>query len=121
MADDLYSELAQHVIVFVGESLRRSDHDTLAGMDAERVEVFHIADCDAVVEAVTHNFIFHFLPPFKTFLNEHLRRERESLLHKRDEFIAVVAEAAAKTSQGVRGAYDYRIAESVGSRESVFY
>jgi len=57
----------------VGEGLRRSDHDTLAGMDAERVEVLHVADRDAVVETVAHHLVLYLLPALERLLDQYLR------------------------------------------------
>ena len=34
-------------------------------MDAERIEVLHVADGDAVVVTVAHHFILDFLPAFQ--------------------------------------------------------
>ena len=72
VADNLDGEFAKHVVVFVGKSLRWSDYDTFAGVDTERVEVFHVADCDTVVKAVAHYFIFHFFPALERLFDEDL-------------------------------------------------
>ena len=60
------------MVLVVGKCLRRSYHNTLSGMYSERVEVFHIADSDAVVVFVAHHFVFYLLPAFETFLYENL-------------------------------------------------
>ena len=73
MADDSYRKLAEQVVLMVGEGLRGSDHDTLAGMDSERVEVLHVADRDAVVVAVAHHLVFYLLPALEGLLYQHLR------------------------------------------------
>ena len=73
VADDPYRKLAEQVVLMVGEGLRGSDHDTLAGMDAERVEVLHVADRDAVVETVAHHLVLYLLPTLEGFLDQYLR------------------------------------------------
>ena len=65
MAHYLYGKLAQPVIILVGESLGRGDHNRLPCVDSERVKVLHIAYGDAIVKAVTHHFILHFFPSFQ--------------------------------------------------------
>ena len=80
MAHDLDGERTQLVILAVGQSLRRSDDDTLTRMDAQRVEVLHVADRDAVVVAVAHHLVLYLLPALEALLHQHLGREREGLL-----------------------------------------
>ena len=49
-------------------------------MDAERVEVLHIADRYAIVILITHDLVLDLLPPLKALLDQYLRREGESAL-----------------------------------------
>ena len=72
---NLDRQCAQLVILAVGECLRRSDDDTLAGVNAERVEILHVTYGNTVVVLVAHNLIFNFLPSLETLLDEHLGRE----------------------------------------------
>ena len=113
MPDDLDGELAELMVVAVAERLRRSDHYRLAGVDAQRVEVLHVADSDAVVEAVAHHLILHLLPSAQRLLDEHLRREGECLLHCGEEFLLIVAEAGAQTAEGVCGPDNHGVAETL--------
>ena len=80
-----------------------SHHDALARMDAQRVEVLHVADGDAVVVAVAHHLVLYLLPASQRLLHQHLRREREGLLGLRQQFVVVVAEAGTETAEGVGG------------------
>ena len=75
MADDADGKFAEFVVFGVCEGLRWSDNDGLSGVDAEGVEVFHVADGDAVVEAVAYHLVFHFLPSLEALLHEYLGRE----------------------------------------------
>lgn len=49
VADDLDGDLAELVVLVVGQRLRRRDDHRLARVDAHRIEVLHIADDEAVV------------------------------------------------------------------------
>ena len=93
MAYNFYCELTQKMVVVIREGLRGSHHDALAGVYAQRVEVLHVADGDAVVEAVAHHLVLHLFPAFERLLHQHLRREREGLLGESHKLLGVVAEA----------------------------
>ena len=65
MADDTDSQFTKFMILRIGQCLRRGDHDSLAGMDTQRVEVLHVTYSDAVIITVTDHFILHLLPAFQ--------------------------------------------------------
>ena len=114
MADDLDRQGAELVVFTVGECLRRSYDNALAGMDAQWVEILHVAHGDAIVVPVAHNFIFNLFPSFKALLDEYLWRERESLLAESVELCLVVGKTRAQTSKGIGCTHDDRVAQ-VGS------
>ena len=41
-------------------------------MDPHRIQVFHIADYDAIVIAIPHYFVFDLLPLLEVFLDQDL-------------------------------------------------
>ena len=112
VAHDVNRYLAQEVELLVGQRLRRGDHDALAGMDAERVEILHVADGYAVVVAVAHDLVFDFLPAPQRLLHEHLRGERERLAGDCVKLLLVLAEAGAESAQGVCRAYNHGVADA---------
>ena len=71
-ADDLEAGRAQHLVFFVGEGLAGRDDDAVAGVDAHRVEVFHVADGDAVIGGVAHDLVLDFFPAAHALLDQHL-------------------------------------------------
>ena len=91
--DYLDGEGAELVVVAVAQGLGRGHDYGFAGMDAERVEVFHIADRNTVVVAVADDFIFDFLPALEALLDEYLRGEGEGFGGEGAELVRVVAEA----------------------------
>ncbi len=119
VADNLDSERTQVMIVVVAEGLRGCYNDTLAGVDAERVEVLHVADGDTVVVAVAHNFVLNFLPALERFLNEHLGRERESFFYQRNKFVVVVAETAAEAAESICSTHNHGVSEAVGHAQGI--
>ena len=93
MTDNLDSQRTQLVVFRVGQRLRGSNHDRFAGMDAQRVEVLHVADGDAVVITVAHHLVFYLLPAFQRLLHQHLRRESKGFLGQFVKLLLVIAEA----------------------------
>ena len=67
-------------------------------MDAEWVKVLHITDRNTVIEAVTDDLVFDFLPPLETFLDKDLWRERESLTTQLVQLLLIITEATTQTS-----------------------
>ena len=111
MAHYLYGQFPQIMVFLVGESLRRRHYNAFPGVDSERVEVLHVADSDAVVISVPHDFVFNLLPALEGFLDKYLRRERESLLADLVEFLLIVTEPGAEPAEGIGRADNHRIAE----------
>ena len=93
MTDNLDGQRTQLVILAVGERLRGSNHNRLASMDAQRVEVLHVTNGDAVVETVANHLVLYLLPALQALLNQHLRREGKGFLGQLVELFLIVAEA----------------------------
>ena len=51
MPDYLKSSRSQHVVLVIGESLRRSHDDRVTSVCAERVKVFHVTANNCVLRA----------------------------------------------------------------------
>ena len=96
------------MVLFIGEGLAGGDDDAVSGMGAHRVEVFHIADGNAVVGAVPDDFVFHFFPADQGTLQQHLGDGAggQAALHDVLEFGPGVGDAAAGAAEGVCGAHD---------------
>ena len=112
-------QFAQFVIFAVRQRLRRCHHYTLARVDAERVEVLHVAHCDTVVEGVAHHFVFHFLPALYRLFDQNLVGIRECVFGPFDELLARVAESGAHAAERVGGAHHYREAYLLGCLQRV--
>ena len=121
-ANDLQAGRPQHLILFVGEGLAGGDYDAVAGMDAHRVEVFHIADGDAVVGAVAHYLILDFLPAHQRAFQQDLGNGAGGQAGFGDglEFFRGVGDAAAAAAQGVGRADDQRQAQPAGRLPRLF-
>ena len=120
VAHDADRQFTQFMVLAVGERLRRRNDDGFSCVNAQRVEVFHVADRNTVVETVADNFIFYFFPTFETLFHEHLGRERESLLGKFIEFFFVVAETRTQSTEGISRTNDDRISQSLCSASCIF-
>src|SRR5262249_24149020 len=70
--DDAERRGTQQLVLPVGKRLAWRDDDAIAGMDAQRVEVLHVADSDAAVGADADHLILDLLPSSKVVLDQHL-------------------------------------------------
>ena len=116
LADNAKRCTAEHLVFMVRQRLRRRNDDGIARMDADRVEVFHVADGDAVVMAIAHDFVLDFLPAGNAALDEDLanHRVRQAFDDDFDEFFLVVRNTAAGAAHRVGRTNDDRIADFIG-------
>ena len=89
-------------------------------MHADRIEVFHVADGNAVVVAVAHDLILDFFPPGNAALDQDLANHGviEALDDDFDEFFFIFRNAAAGAAHGIGRAHDDRIADFIGKGDS---
>src|SRR5262245_11644413 len=78
-------------------------------MDAERVEVLHVADGDAGVGAVAYDLVLDLLPAVEIVLNQHLadRAGRQTRLRCARQRRTAAGDAASGATQGEGGAHDH--------------
>ena len=76
------------MIFAIGQGLAGRDHNRLAGVDAQRVHVFHVTDGDAVVEAITHHLVFDFFIMMQILLDQHLGSEGQRAADDMAQFVA---------------------------------
>ena len=103
----------------VGKGLRGSYDNRLSGMDAEGVEILHVADRDAVVEPVAHHFIFHLFPALEALFYKYLWREGEGFFSNSVQFFLVVAESGPQSSESISGTDDDGISEFFGGTAGI--
>ena len=97
VADDIKRCGTEHLVLAIGQRLCRSDNDGVAGMDTDRIDIFHGADDDAVVRTVAHDFEFDFFPTGNAALYEDLinRGQLDATVRDLFHFVAVMCDAAA--------------------------
>ena len=100
MPHDLDGILVQEVQLFLCQALRGRDDDALARMDAQRVEVLHVADDQAAVLRVADDLELDLFPALERLLHQHLRCEGEGLGGRGDELRLIVAEAGTQSTEG---------------------
>ena len=111
---------AQHLVVEIAQRLRGRDDDRVAGVDADRVDVLHVADDDAVVGAVAQDFVLDLFPAQERGLDQRLMDDarRETGRQRRAQLGLVVDEAAAGPAQRVGRPNDQRVAVVGGERDA---
>ena len=68
--------VAHHLILAVGECLRRSNRDGIARVHAHGIEVFNGAYDDGVVGLIAHHFELEFLPAEDALFDQHFMHRR---------------------------------------------
>ena len=122
-SDDLQACRTKQLIFLVRKRLAGSNHDAVACMDAHRVDVFHVADCDAVVGRVPHHLVLDLLPSNEGFFHQYLVDGAgcQAAFYEGGEIFSVVGDSAACASEGVGRSDDQREADFVQSLVSLFH
>ena len=112
-ADQAQRAVAQHVVFAVRERLARRDDDAVARVDADGVEVLHVADGDGGVTRVAHDLVFNFLVALDALFHEHLMHggEGQGVLGEGAQLLVVVGKAAACAAQREGGTQHDGIAD----------
>ena len=121
-ADHLQRAVAQHVILLIGERLRRTHDNRIPGVNAHGIQVFHVADGDGGVVSIAHHLILDLFVALDALLDQDLadRGEREGVLHDGKKFLLVVRKAAARPAERESGPKDDRISD-VARRFKAFF
>src|SRR5580698_243804 len=122
LANHIDSRVAHGLVFAVGESLRRSDSDGVAGVYTHGVKVFDGADNDDVVRHVAHHFQFEFFPSQNRLFDQSFvdRREVETACQQLHQLFTVVGDAAARAAERKRRANDDRKADFAGKFQTIF-
>ena len=78
MAYHLDRDFLQHCNLLLGERDDGRNHDTFAGVDAERVDIFHWHNGETVVVFVADYLKLNLFPAFERLLYENLLRVGKS-------------------------------------------
>ncbi len=93
----------QHLIFPVGKGLTGSRYNTVPGMDAHRIKIFHIAHNNTVVRIVPDHFILDFLPARNALLQQDLMNHAvlQAFCHNGSAFLHIMGDAASGATQGI--------------------
>ena len=122
-ANDVDAGRAQHLIVEVAERLRGCDDDRIAGVHADRIDVLHVADDDAVVGPVAQDFVLDLFPAQQRGFDQRLvdDRRRQAAGQRGAQLGLVVHEPAAGAAQRVGRPHDQRVVVLGGKRHAGFH
>ncbi len=114
--DDVDGGGPEHLHFPVRQGLAGSHHDGVPGMDPHRVDVFHVADGDAVVFMVPDHFVFDFLPAGHGPFDQGLADQGVHQPFGGDviQLVHVVGNAAPGAAQGIGRPYDQREPDLLG-------
>ena len=123
LGDDVQSGGTEHLVLFISQGLGRSYYNTISGMHANRVDVFHVADRDHVSCTVTHYLVLDLFPAGDAAFYQNLTYtgETKTVLQDLHQFFIVVSDTAAAAAQGVRRTKHNRVAYLLSESHAVFY
>src|SRR5665213_4323036 len=87
------------MVLGIGERLRRGDDDGLAGVDTHRVDIFHVAYRDAIVERIADDLVFDLFPAAQIFFDQDLRCDAKSFGRSLSEFFSIAYDARTFTTK----------------------
>ena len=80
MSHTLDGDVLQHLHLIIAQRADRGDNDTLARVDAQRVEILHRGNGEASVASVSDTLKLYLLPTFQTLLDQYLPGKGEGRL-----------------------------------------
>ncbi len=109
------------MVFLVCKRLRRTNDYRVAGVNADGVKVFHIADGNRRVVFVPDYFVFDFLVALYAFFDEHLLygRNFKRVFHESVEFLGIFGKSAARTAERKRRPQYHGITYSFGDLSSL--
>ena len=113
VAHDFYGNTPQPMIFVVAQGLAGRDDNAFTGVDTHRVEVLHVANRHAIVEAVSNDFVLDFFPPCQIFLNQNLWTVSQSAADPLLQFFVIGAESRSQATKGISRSQHDRITNSV--------
>ena len=92
-------------------------------MDAHGVDVFHVADGDAVVGGIAHHLVFQLFPALQVYLYEHLidGAGGNAARSYGGELIPGAGDASTRPPEGVGGPYDQGQSKPLSHSQGFFY
>ena len=90
-------------------------------MDADRINVLHVADRNHITGRIAHDLVLDFLPAADIALDKDLVNpgQAQAVGQDLDQFVFIFGNPPAGAPQGISGAQDNRIADGLGEGDSV--
>ena len=123
LGDDIERRGAQHLVFLVAQRLARRNNNRVAGVYANRVDVFHVTDRNRVALGVAHDLVLDFLPAGDTLLDQNFIHTRVHNAGRGDltQLLPRVGDAAACAAERVRRTDDDRQADFPGKLDRVLH
>ena len=121
VAHTLDGNLLQHLHLLVGQRTRRRHHDTLARVDAQRVEVLHRGHGEATVVGVAYALKLNLLPALQTLFHQNLRCKGKGALGQLHKGLLVGTDARTQSTQRISRANHDGEANLAGSLQCVVH
>ena len=115
LCDNVKRRSTKHLIFFIPQRLGRSYDDRVSCMYAYRVNIFHVADSDAVSCAVTHYLILDFFPACNAAFYENLSHSGKTKTVFQDftKLNLIICDSAAASSKCVSRTQYNRVSDGI--------
>ena len=122
LTDNVQRRSTEHLILFISKGLGRSYYNTVTGMDADRVNIFHVADGNYIACAVTHYLVLDLFPSCNAALYQNLSYtgETKTICKNLLQFFLIVSDTAAASAQGICRTKNNRITDLIGECNTIF-
>ncbi len=81
------------MVFLVGQRLARRNDNRLTSVNAERIHVLHITDCNAIVMGITDHFVLDFFIVVQVLLDQNLWRKGQSTTDDMLQFLLITSNA----------------------------
>ena len=110
------------MILFVGQGLAWRYDDGITGVNADRVQIFHVADGDGRVICVPDDLVFNLLIALDALFHQHLAggRKRQRVFHFLPHLFVITGKTAPGSAQCKCGTQNHRIADGCRRRKALF-
>ena len=121
--NQLQRGIPEHMVLFIGQGLRRADDYGVTGVNAHRVQILHVADGDGGVIGIAHDFVLDFLIALNALFHKNLmnRGEDKGIFHDFPELFFIARETAAGAAQGKGGPKNHRVSDFLCRLDTLFH
>ena len=123
LTDNVQRRSTEHLILFISKGLGRSYYNTVTGMDADRIDIFHVTYGNTVSCTVAHNFVLDFFPAADTSFYQNLSDtgKTQTVFQNALKLCQIMCDTSAGTAQCISRTKNYRVTDLCCYLQTMFY